>query len=111
VREIYEQSSDKRIVVFDLRYPWERILAKFPEPLFAIYPKIGGEWHTKCVRDDFESFKNRKNFPDSWAGLRNEDFAKVSGVPDAIFCHRNKFLAVAKSKEGAIALAQKALCS
>jgi len=49
---------------------------------------------------------NRKNFPKLWAGLRDEELQNVTGVPDAIFCHRGLFLAIAKSKEGAIKLAQ-----
>jgi len=35
--------------------------------------------------------------------------AKVTGVPDATFCHNGRFLAVAKSKEGALKLAEIAL--
>jgi len=57
------------------------------------------------------SFENRKDFPNTWAGLRDEEFQKVSGVSDAVFCHRGLFLIGAKSKEGAIKLAQIALTS
>ena len=61
------------------------------------------------ICEKLHTFNNRKNFPQDWAGLRDEELQKVTQVSDAIFCHRGLFLAVAKSKEGAIALAEKAL--
>jgi uncharacterized UPF0160 family protein len=39
----------------------------------------------------------------------NEELAQVTGVADAVFCHNKLFMAVAKSKEGAIKLAELAL--
>jgi uncharacterized UPF0160 family protein len=60
----------------------------------------------RAVRDDPKTFINRKNFPKLWAGLRDEELQNVTGVKDAVFCHRGLFLAVANSKEGAIKLAQ-----
>ncbi|MCE9549378.1 MYG1 family protein [Candidatus Nomurabacteria bacterium] len=109
VMEIYQNTQDKRIIVLDKKYPYEETLRKFPEPLFVIYPKAGGGWSAKAERVDLSSFKNKKDFPALWAGLRDEDLINVSGVPDAVFCHRTRFLAVAQSKEGAIKLAQIAI--
>lgn len=110
VTSIYQNTEDKRIIVLDQNYPFEYILNNFPEPLFAIYFKeSSNSWRVKSVREDPKTFRNRKNLPVSWGGLRDQDLQKVTGVPDAIFCHRGLFLAVAKSKEGAIKLAQLAL--
>jgi uncharacterized UPF0160 family protein len=50
-------------------------------------------------------------FPDSWAGKRDAELVKATGVADAIFCHNNRFMMVAGSKEGALALAELALSS
>lgn len=107
VISIYNKTEDKRVIVMDKNYPFEYILWTFPEPLFAVYPrKTGGTWGVKAVRKDPKSFNNRKNLPKEWAGLVDEEFVNVSGVADAMFCHRALFLAGAKSKEGAIKLAQ-----
>ncbi len=107
---IYNKTQDKRIIILDKHYPFEHTLSNFPEPLFVVCVRIddkGGEtWGAKAIRQDQSSFKNRKNFPKLWAGLRDEELQNVSGVRDAVFCHRGLFLAVAKSKEGAIKLAQ-----
>ncbi len=107
---IYKNTSDKRIILLDKHYPFQYTLCNFPEPLFVICPRTDSEgvetWGVKAVRDDPKTFKNRKNLPKLWAGVRDEELQNVTGVRDAIFCHRGLFLAVAKSKEGAIKLAQ-----
>jgi uncharacterized UPF0160 family protein len=107
---IYQNTQDKRIIVLDKSYPYEEILDNFSEPLFVVYPRTSDDfWGVKAARTDPKTFKNRKDFPANWAGLRDEELQKIAGVPDAVFCHRGLFMAVAKSKEGAIELAQKAL--
>jgi uncharacterized UPF0160 family protein len=108
VKKDYEQAKDKRIVIIEGNYPWDDILMQYPEPLYVVWQRTG-MWRVGCVRKEKGSFENRKSLPEAWAGLVDEEMAKVSGVPDATFCHNGRFLAVAKSKEGAIALAQKAL--
>ena len=106
----YNNAPDKRIIVLDKNYPYEYILNNFPLPLYVIYFKASSNrWMAHAVRQDPKTFKNRKDFPKSWAGLRDEELQKITGVPDAVFCHRGLFLAVAESKEGAIKLAQIAL--
>jgi len=107
---IYKNTEDKRIIVLNKNYPYEDILNKFLEPTFVVYPRSSDTfWGVKSVKDDPKIFKNRKDFPENWTGLSEEELQKITGVSDAIFCHKGLFMAVAKSKEGAIALAQKAL--
>ncbi|MEX2052239.1 MAG: MYG1 family protein [Candidatus Paceibacterota bacterium] len=104
---IYNETSDKQIIILDKKYPYENIMQSFPEPLFVIYPRADGYWAVKAERKDFsKNFENKKDFPVSWAGLRDEELQKESGVEDAMFCHRALFMAVAKSKEGAVKLAR-----
>ncbi len=110
VRKDYEQAKDKRLVIIEGNYPWDDILMSYPEPLYVVWERAG-LWRLGCVRKEKNSFENRKSLPVAWAGLSGEAMAHASGVPDATFCHNGRFLAVAKSKEGAIALANIALSS
>ena len=71
----------------------------------------GETWRLYCVRDNPHVFTNRKDLPKAWAGLRDEELAKATGIKDAVFAQRNRFMAVAKTREGAIALAKIALNS
>jgi uncharacterized UPF0160 family protein len=113
IQNFYKNSTDTRLVVVDApevsRYEIWDALQDFPEPLFIVYKT--DEWRLVAMRLNPNSFENRKDFPKDWAGLRDEEFQKVSGVSDAVFCHRGLFLAGAKTKEGAIKLAQIALMS
>ena len=110
VTSIYNNTENKRVIVLDKNYPYEYVLNNFPEPLFVVYPRSADSlWGVKAVRENPKTFNNRKDFPKSWAGLRDEELQKITGVPDAVFCHRGLFMAVAKSKEGAIKLAELAL--
>ncbi|MEO8637454.1 MAG: MYG1 family protein [Candidatus Taylorbacteria bacterium] len=111
VLEDYRKSEDKRIVVLEKEYFWQEVLSKLPEPLFVVYHRADGTYGVKAVRDSLAQFVSRKDMPEAWAGKRNEELAKATGVADAIFCHNNRFLVVAKSKEGAIELAKRAILS
>jgi uncharacterized UPF0160 family protein len=107
LKKAYDEAQDKRLIVLDGPYSWNSLL-EYPEPLYVVWPRMG-TWGVGCVHKEKNSFDNRKSLPEVWAGLRDADMAQVSGVPDAVFCHNARFLAVAKSKEGAIALAKAAL--
>lgn len=109
VLKIYNDTTDKRLIVLDDNYPCERILVNFTEPLFIVYPRNDGTWAVKGVPQSSQSFMSRKKLPEAWGALVNEELQKVTGVSDAVFCHRALFLAVAKSKEGALKLAELAL--
>jgi uncharacterized UPF0160 family protein len=110
VEKAYENAEDKRIIVLDGQYPACDFLSRHPEPLYFIRPRIiDNKWSLETVRDDSRSFVNRKDLPKAWSAKKDAEFAEISGVPDAVFCHKNLFLAVANSKDGAIALAKKAI--
>jgi uncharacterized UPF0160 family protein len=51
------------------------------------------------------------NLPLEWAGKSGDELIQITGVTDAIFCHRERFIAVAESKEGAVKLAHLALAA
>ena len=107
---IYKNTKDKRVIILDKNYVKKKILEKLPETLYIIYPReVDNSWGVEAVRKDFRNFENKKNLPEAWAGLRDEELQKVTGVKDAIFCHRALFLAVTRTKEGAMALTKKAL--
>jgi len=108
--EVYKKAEDKRIIILDRQYLPSKLLQKYSEPLFTIYENRDKKmWRVGTIDKSENTYVPRKNFPESWWGKKGEDFARVSGVEDAIFC-RNKgiFLGV-KTKEGALKLANIAL--
>ncbi len=110
ILSIYKKTKDKRIIVLDKNYAKKEVLNKLHKALFIVYPReVDNSWGVEAIRKDFISFVNKKNLPANWAGLRDQELQKISGVPDAVFCHRGLFLAVARSKNGALKLADLAL--
>lgn len=108
VEAMYERAQDKRIVVLDEYYPWSDTLQKYTEILYVISPnKQKTIWRINATQDSL--FVNRKDLPQEWAGLRDADLVRVSGVEGAIFCHRKLFMAAATTKESALLLAKKAI--
>lgn len=89
------------------------VLAGLPEDhlvKYLVYPGPGGrQWMVHQVPNTIGSFAGRLPLPEAWAGLNGEALAVLTGVPDAVFCHAGRFIAGAVSREGALALAQKAL--
>ncbi len=111
VEGVYNSTEDKRIIVLDEYYPSNETLSKFPEPLFIISPREDGFWNIKCVIDDESTFIYRKYFPENWGAKRDHELENESGVKGAIFCHRHRYIAANKTKEGAIEMAEIALNS
>lgn len=110
VEEAYDNAEDKRLIILDNEYSWKEVANKYKEPLFVIEPNFEeGVWRVMTVRDDIYSFKNRKDLPKSWGGKKDEELALETGVSDAVFCHRNIFIAATRSKEGAIKMAKIAI--
>ena len=85
-------------------------LGEAPEGLeYAIYPATDGTWMVRQVPTSPGSFEGRKPLPASWAGKRDSELAEETGVADAVFCHKGRFIAGARSEAGAYKLAELAL--
>ncbi len=112
VLEAYKNSEDKRLIILEnSEYPWLRVLPELPEPLYVVYKNIKNDtWSIKCVRD-FWSYKTRKDLPESWAGKTDKELEAVTGVSGAVFCHNARFMAVNKTKDGILRMAEIALNS
>ncbi len=91
--------------------PWTRVVVdEMPEVMFVIYPDSDGDqYQIKTVPVEPGSFTARLDLPKSWAGLREQELAAVTGVEDSVFCHLNLFIGGARSFEGAVRLAELAL--
>ncbi len=109
IRQALQQSSDE-LLVLDKFIPWqEYVTNQAPKVLFAIFPRADGTWALQAARKSLGGFENRRDLPAHWAGNVDAELAAITGVPDAIFCHNGRFLAVAKSRAGVMKLAELAL--
>jgi uncharacterized UPF0160 family protein len=113
VSDYFYQSTDKRVVLVEEplgRFQIGRALQDYKEVFYYVYPSNrGDQWNVCAMRASADGFETKKPFPESWRGLRDEDFVRVSQIKDAIFCHNSGFLAGAQTKESALLLAKIAL--
>ena len=114
VLSAYQSTEDKRVLAFDefLRVS-DDVAKECPELLFIVLPRDGQtSWMVRAVQSGTGDFAARKMFPASWRAKSGRAMAEASGVLDAEYCHHSgNFLAVAKTREGAIALARLAASS
>jgi uncharacterized UPF0160 family protein len=91
--------------------PWTHVVVhEMPEVMLVIYPDSdGNQYQVKTVPVEPGSFTARLDLPASWAGLRDQELAAVTGVEDSVFCHMNLFIGGAKSFAGAVRLAELSL--
>jgi len=78
------------------------------EILYVVNP-AKGEWQLNTVNVAPHSYTARRPLPHAWSGLRDADLADVTGVEDAVFCHTERFIAIARSREGIMKLLKLAL--
>ncbi len=111
----YEKAEDKRFIVLDKNYHFSdedisRVFNDKPEVFYFIkFREENNQWSVKALRIKPDDFASRKPFPKEWAGLSGKELQEVSGVNDAMFCHRGVFLCVTESLEGAIDIAKKSI--
>jgi uncharacterized UPF0160 family protein len=73
--------------------------------LFVVHPR-DKDWCLTGIRRADEGFALRADLPVAWAGLTNGALEAASGVPGASFCHNGRFIAAAKTREAALAMAE-----
>ena len=101
IRQAINVAEDPRILVFKkFDKTWLHFISReSKDALFAIFP-------THPIKR--QKFEYCKLLPKEWGG-RQQEFARISDVHDALYCHKGCFLAEAKSLDGAQKLAAFAL--
>lgn len=102
---------DGKLLVMSACIPWTEVVSEeMPDVLLVTYPVGFGAEQTWQMRTAVSVKQEpRIMLPASWGGLERQALANVCGQHDAIFCHRSLHLAGAKTYEGILAMAQKAL--
>lgn len=109
VLEAHAAGADPRILELPSSVPWQGVVHECRLPVvYAIYRRES-DWMIVAMPETPGGFDQRVPLPLEWAGLRDAEVQKASGVPDAVFVHAARFCGAAGSKEGALSMARKAL--
>jgi len=109
LRKALSKSDGEILIIESPIPPFARFLCEESSIKFVVYEDEGGKWRAKGVPIKFGSFELRTSFPKEWGGLMDDELQKVSGVKDAIFCHKSLFIASASSKKGILKMVKLAL--
>lgn len=101
-------NSDGDIVILDKQVPWKKVLIPSCAK-FVVYKSSRGEWNAQVIPERENDVTAKLDFPEAWAGLRDEEIQKVSGINGLVFCHTSLFLCAASTKEGAINACKEAI--
>jgi uncharacterized UPF0160 family protein len=80
--------------------------------LYALFAESGAEdskWRVRAVSVGRGSFKNRKDLPNAWKGIRDQQLSEVSGIPGCVFVHASGFIGGNLTYDGALQMAIKAV--
>ncbi|MBM76125.1 MAG: hypothetical protein CMK59_12050 [Proteobacteria bacterium] len=89
--------SKSNILFFDSYISWKGPYFQLREnhhTEFVIFQSLNKTWQAVAIPPELESFAQKRSFPESWAGKRGSDLAKITGFQSAEFCHKNRFIAV-----------------
>jgi uncharacterized UPF0160 family protein len=110
VAAAYARGTEPLLLELDDKMPWQEAVFSHGLPvLYAVYPVPGGNWIVDAMPPEPGSFAQRLPLPEAWAGLRAQELAAVSGIADAVFVHAQRFVGAAGSREGAMAMALRAI--
>jgi uncharacterized UPF0160 family protein len=104
IENVYNRVDDKSILTFE--EPIARhALVDYKEVKVVVSPVYANDvnhWMAVAIPQQDCSFENKVLFPEAWSGLANEELATISGIDGAIFCHKERYIFVAKTKQAAL---------
>jgi len=102
-----EAAGESRVLELSRGMPFRPAIIKSGADhlLFVVHPR-DKDWCVTGIRRADEGFELRADLPAAWAGLTNGDLETASGVEGATFCHNGRFIAAAKTREAALAMAE-----
>uniref|UniRef100_A0A8C6ZLD8 MYG1 protein n=1 Tax=Nothoprocta perdicaria TaxID=30464 RepID=A0A8C6ZLD8_NOTPE len=87
----------------------ERELALPRALLLVLYPDTSGQWRVQSVPAGPDTFESRLPLPEPWRGERDEALSQLTGIPGCVFVHASGFVGGHRTRDGALAMARRAL--
>ena len=105
-----DKSGNSEILELPMGMPFQSALENINAKhiLFIVYPRWS-EWTLSTIKTSENSFDQRASLPASWAGLTNKELEIKSGIEGAIFCHNARFIAIAKTRDAILKMAEQAV--
>lgn len=110
VHQAIEMAGEGKVLELPMGMPFRPAIVKAGADhlLFVVHPR-DKDWCLTTIRRADEGFEVRADLPAAWAGLTNGDLEAACGVEGASFCHNGRFVAAARTREAALAMAELAV--
>ena len=99
-------AAGRSTIILERYVPWKPVyfeLGGYHHPTdYMLFPSDGDTWKVVAIPPQFGRFEQKRPLPESWAGLMGEALEAATGEPGAVFCHKNRFVAVFRTREGAL---------
>ncbi|PTE20636.1 metal-dependent hydrolase [Cereibacter changlensis JA139] len=107
VQQAIAEAGESRILELPMGMPFRPAVVKAGADhlLFVVHPRQQ-DWCLTGIRRNADGFELRADLPAAWAGLTDAALEAASGVSGASFCHNGRFIAAARSREAALAMAE-----
>lgn len=95
-----------RVIELEEYLPWKEVYfdnggATHPTD-YVLHPGTDGSWRIVAIPPKLGDFSQKRSLPLPWAGLTDEALEAVTGIPGSVFCHKNRFIAVFRTKDAAL---------
>ncbi len=110
VHQAIVATGEGRVLELPMGMPFRPAIVKAGADhlLFVVHPR-DKDWCLTGIRRADEGFELRADLPAAWAGLTNDALEAACGVAGATFCHNGRFIAAARTREAALAMAELAV--
>ena len=106
----HQAGDDPRILVLDRGMPWKGTVFDHHLPvLFTISPASNGNWMLDTMPPEPGSFDQRLPLPEAWAGAQVAAEQSAADPPAPVAPHTRRCAGPARTRDGALAMARKAL--
>lgn len=100
------EAAGRSIIFLDRYYPWKPIYFEYggeTHPTdFVMFPSEDDSWKVIAIPPTLGQFEQKRSLPASWAGKMGADLSEATGVAGSEFCHKNRFIAVFRTRQGAV---------
>ena len=99
-------AAGRSVIFLDQYYPWKPIyfeLGGETHPTdYVVFPSDDGSYKVIAIPPKLGMFEQKRSLPASWAGKMGEDLDAATGVQGSVFCHKNRFIAVFRTKDALV---------
>ena len=77
--------------------------------MYVLFPETkdkDSKWRIRAVGVEGKDFTNRKDLPDAWKGVRDNELSKLSGISGCVFVHASGFIGGNETFDGALKMAR-----